>query len=177
MVSEVAPPSAPSFAPPVEITTLHDKEGAPFVVRRLHDADRRELERFYAGFEPKRGAQGLPPATPERIRSWLDSVLSAGTHLVAVRGALIGHAFVVPTRRDGVGEYAVFLHQDYRGRGVGTELNRAVVQAAKAAGVKRLWLTVEPRNRAAVRSYEKAGFRFVPETVYSIEPEMELGLG
>jgi hypothetical protein len=35
---------------------------------------------------------------------------------------------------------------------------------------------VEPRNRPAVRSYEKAGFRFRPETVFTPELEMELVL-
>jgi hypothetical protein len=35
---------------------------------------------------------------------------------------------------------------------------------------------VEPYNRPAVRSYEKAGFRFVPATIYSPEVEMELPL-
>jgi ribosomal protein S18 acetylase RimI-like enzyme len=50
------------------------------------------------------------------------------------------------------------------------------VEVARASGVKRLWLSVEPNNRAAVRSYEKAGFRFVPATIYSPEVEMELPL-
>ena len=42
--------------------------------------------------------------------------------------------------------------------------------------MSRLWLWVEPFIRAALRSYEKAGFRFVPATIYSPEVEMELVL-
>lgn len=158
--------------------TLRDKTGAPFEVRELSPKDRDQLQAFYEDFEPKRAAQGLPPGEPGRIRSWLTTIIATGLHLVALRaGQLIGHAFVVPTKRDGIGEYAVFLREDVRGRGVGTELNRATVDAARRTGWTGLWLSVEPRNRPAIRSYEKAGFRFIPETVYSIEPEMKVDLG
>lgn len=136
--------------------------------------DRAPLEAFYDAFEPKRAAQGLPPQGADRVARWLNAVLATGIHLIAERdGALVGHALVVPTREPGTAEYAVFLDRNLRGRGVGTEMNRAAVDAARAAGFRRLWLTVEPHNRAAIRSYEKAGFRFLPGAVFSLEAEME----
>jgi RimJ/RimL family protein N-acetyltransferase len=160
--------------------TLPDSLGrelASFLIRPFVPSDRPALEQFYEQFQPKRAAQGLPPDGLERIRRWLDPVLARGIHLVAIGdGELIGHAFVVPSDRPGVGEYAVFLRRDMRGRGLGTELNRAAVEAARTAGLMGLWLTVEPRNRPAVRSYEKVGFRFIPETTFSLEAEMELNL-
>jgi ribosomal protein S18 acetylase RimI-like enzyme len=156
--------------------TIHDRQGTPFQVREYRPADGLALQRFYEAFEPKRDAQGLPPADPVRIRNWLATVLGGGIHLVAMQdGALVGHAMVMPTGREGIGEYAVFLRQDLRGRGLGSELNRAVAARAREAGLRGLWLTVDPRNRAAVRSYENAGFRVRPETAYSLETEMELG--
>lgn len=154
-----------------------ETSAAPVELRPYGPADREPLIRFYTEFEPKRAAQGLPPEGEDRVRRWLDTVLAQGTHLVALRsGLLIGHAFVVPTARPGTGEYAVFLSASERGRGIGTQLNRAATEAARAAGVRRLWLSAEPRNRAAIRSYEKVGFRFRPETVYSSELEMEMDL-
>lgn len=154
-----------------------DRAGAPFVIRPFDAADSATLEAFYVDFEPKRAAQGLPPEGLDRIRRWLDPVLAQGIHLVATRGPeLIGHALLVPTAEPGTLEYAVFLRADERGRGVGTELNRASVQAARAAAASRLWLSVEPHNRAAIRSYENAGFRFRPGTIYSPEMEMDLVL-
>lgn len=161
----------------VDASILHDKDGVPFEVRAYRPADRSELQAFYEAFEPKRRAQGLPPGEPERIEAWLSDVLRSGIHLIAVReGGLIGHALVMPTSRPGVGEYAVFLREDVRGRGLGTALNGEVIARARNAGLRGLWLTAEPRNRAAIRSYEKVGFRFVPETIFSIEAEMELDL-
>ena len=154
-----------------------DKKGEPFSVRLLRAEDRGALESFYEEFEPKRAAQGLPPKGRDRVARWLDSVLATGTHLVACRGdSLIGHALLVPTGRPGVFEYAVFLREDVRGRGLGTEMNRLAVETARAAGWKRLWLSVAPHNRAAIRSYEKAGFRFLAATAYSPEAEMEIEL-
>jgi GNAT superfamily N-acetyltransferase len=157
--------------------SLRDKEGAPFRVRDYQPSDREALQHFYEEFEPKRAAQGLPPFGPGAIRKWLDSVVGVGLHLLAYRtDHLIGHAFVVPSGRPDIGEYAVFLSHDERGRGVGTELNRTAVDAARRAGWRGLWLTVEPVNRPAIRSYEKVGFRFVPATIFSVEAEMEMAL-
>jgi len=157
--------------------TRYDRHGDPFVIREYEAHDVIVLQRFYEAFEPKRAAQGLPPEDPARIRSWLSVILSTGVHLVACRGDdLIGHGLVIPTDRAGVGEYAVFLREDVRGRGIGAELNAAIVGAARTSGLRGLWLTVEPQNRAAIRSYEKVGFRFVGNTVFSLEVEMELAL-
>lgn len=166
--------SSTSTPPPRHI---RDKAGAVYDVFPYDAAHRPALQRFYEDFEPKRAAQGLPPKDPERIARWLDSVLVQGIHLLTFRkGVLVGHALLVPTGEEGVSEYAVFLHRDERGRGLGTTLNRAAIEAARESGLKGLWLTVEPHNRAALRSYEKAGFTFVPGTIFSSEAEMRLTL-
>jgi RimJ/RimL family protein N-acetyltransferase len=156
---------------------LRDKEDRVSAVRPYLSGDRESLERFYADFSPKREAQGLPPEGPVRIARWLDSILHTGTHLLVEReGRLVGHAMLIPTDRPGVSEYAIFLEEGARGQGLGTEVNRLSAQVARTLRIDRLWLSVEPRNRPAVRSYEKAGFRFRPETVFTPELEMELVL-
>ena len=172
-VAEVPVPSVFALLP----AHLHDKEGQPFTVRALDGRDRLALEAFYDAFDPKRAAQGLPPAGQARVERWLNQILARGTHLAVVRGGrLVGHAMLLPMDRPGVQEYAIFLAREVRGQGVGTQVNRVMVELARAMGVERLWLSVEPHNRAALRSYEKAGFGFVPATIYSAEVEMELVL-
>lgn len=173
MIAVAAPPSLGLLLP----ASLRDRRGEPFRVRGMEPADRAALARFYEDFEPKRTAQGLPPEGSYRIGRWLDSILGGGTHLLVESGGeVVGHAFLVDTGRPGVGEYAIFLDRGIRGRGVGTRVNRLAAEVARALGLRRLWLSVEPHNRAAIRSYEKTGFRFRPETVYSPEAEMELDL-
>ena len=157
--------------------TCQDRTGNAFRVRELSATDRGALERFYEDFEPKRAAQGLPPEGPHRLQRWLNNILRDGIHLAVEReGELVGHALLVPTERPEVAEYAIFLDRDVRGRGVGTQVNRAAAGVARERGLRQLWLTVEPHNRAAVRSYEKAGFRFLPGTVFAPEAEMEMEL-
>ncbi|HEX2093119.1 MAG TPA: GNAT family N-acetyltransferase [Longimicrobiaceae bacterium] len=172
----VVTPSTPPLNHILPVT-LHDREGIPFLVREMSPADREIVASFYESFEPKRAAQGLPPQGSYRIIRWLDNVLRGGTHLLVESDqGMVGHAFLAPTARPGVAEYAIFLDQGIRGRGVGTQVNRVAAQVARAQGMRGLWLSVELHNRAAVRSYEKAGFRFRPSTVYGPEAEMELPL-
>jgi RimJ/RimL family protein N-acetyltransferase len=177
----VEPPPLPAAAatPPGAAlpVTLRDREGRVYTVRPYRPEDRPALEGFYDTFEPKRAAQGLPPEGPVRVARWLDTVLATGTHLIVEgEGELAGHAMLMPTRRDGVREYAIFLDHAIRGRGVGTAVNRVSAEVARTLDIRRLWLSVEPQNRPAVRSYQKAGFRFRPVTLYSAELEMELAL-
>jgi len=152
------------------------RDGLPVTIRGYESGDRARLEAFYDSFEPKRAAQGLPPSGADRVERWLDAVLPTGIHLLAeVEGRLIGHGLLCPME-EGVVEYAVWLHQDFRSRGIGTAVNRIAVEAAREAGFRRIWLSVEPGNRAALRSYSRAGFRMVPGTVFSLEAEMVLDL-
>lgn len=154
---------------------MNDRLGRPFLVRRFAPRDRRVLEDMYASFEPKRGAQGLPPYGPA-IGRWLDGVLQKGEHFVVeIDGALLGHVMLIPTH-DGKLELANFVHQSARGRGIGTELNRLALNIARESGVRRVWLSVEPSNRAALRSYEKAGFRRNDGSLWAPEIEMEAEL-
>jgi RimJ/RimL family protein N-acetyltransferase len=154
-----------------------DKDGHLFTVRAFVPADRDAMVDFYDTFEPKRAAQGLPPQGRDRVERWLDSVLDEGLHLVAeADGRLVGHGLLMPTGRPGVCEWAIFLDEEHRGRGMGTEMNRLSIELARASGHRMLWLSVEPHNRPAVRSYEKVGYRFLSSAIFSPEAEMELEL-
>jgi len=156
---------------------LRDKRGHAYRARTFTRADRPALEEMYRAFDPKRGAQGLPPGDGESIHRWLDQVLAAGTHvLVEVDGQILGHLMVIPMSED-TSELANFLHQAIRNRGIGTALNYLALKIARAQGKRRVWLSVEPSNRIAIRSYEKTGFRRMPGSLWAPEVEMEVWLG
>jgi RimJ/RimL family protein N-acetyltransferase len=155
---------------------LCDKHGNPYIVRAYTPADRSALEIMYAGFQPKRAAQGLPPADATGVRRWLDRVLASGRHrVVEVGGHVMGHGMLMPIDEETV-ELANFLHQAIRDRGIGTEVNRLALECAAETGAKRVWLSVEPSNRAAIRSYEKVGFRQLTGSLWTPEIEMEVEL-
>ena len=156
--------------------TLADKEGQPFTIRRYTEHDRADLESMYAAFEPKRCAQGLPAASVEARARWLDMILTAGHHMIVERDrTVLGHGMLIPIDARSA-ELANFLHQDVRNRGIGTELNRELLDLGRGLGFDRIWLSVEPSNYAAIRSYEKVGFRRRAVTGWSPELEMEINL-
>ncbi len=156
--------------------SLTDRQGRPFVVRLYVPADRPALEAMYTAFEPKRVAQGLPPGKPEAIVRWLDRILADGQHLlVEIEGTLLGHAMLLPMDAERA-ELANFLHQSIRNRGIGTALNRLILSLARDGHYRRVWLSVEPGNRPAIRSYERAGFRMRPGQMWAPEVEMEATL-
>ena len=145
---------------------------AAFSTRAYQPSDRDDLIAMYADFEPKRAAQGLPPTGEGKIGIWLDRILKRGQHMVVhVDGLLRGHIMLVPMD-DGSLELANFLHQSVRNRGIGTALNALALRLARDAGHSRVWLSVEPGNKAAVRSYEKVGFKKLPGSNWAPEIEM-----
>jgi diamine N-acetyltransferase len=162
--------------PPQTFVKRHDKTGTPFAIRAYAPGDRAALEVMYEGFQPKRAAQGLPPADSVGVGRWLDRVLAGGSHcVVEIGGHILGHAMLIPVD-DGTVELASFLHQSIRDRGIGTEVNRVALDCAAGAGARRVWLSVEPSNRSAIRSYEKVGFRRLPGSLWAPELEMALDL-
>lgn len=137
--------------------------------------DRAALEWMYRDFEPKRAAQGLPPEG-HRLGTWLDDVIARGRHLVArVGNRIIGHVMLVPVDEQTL-ELANFVHQRWRGQGLGTALNRAAIELARNEGWQRIWLTVDPSNRPAIRSYARVGFRPLLTSPFAPELDMVLDL-
>lgn len=155
---------------------LTDKLGNPFQVREFAGpVDRIRLHRMYAAFVPKRAAQGLPPETDYGIQRWLDRILPKGVHmLVEIGDSLCGHGMLIPMDDPAEVELANFLHHSIRRRGIGTALNRLLVARAREVGYKRIWLSVEPSNIAAIRSYTKAGFKTLRHSLWAPEIEMEV---
>ncbi|HEY0306085.1 MAG TPA: GNAT family N-acetyltransferase [Longimicrobiales bacterium] len=154
---------------------LFDKHGEPFTVRQMEPADRPVLHEMYLDFQPKRAAQGLPPENEYGLKRWLDHVLKGGEHLlVEVNDVVKGHLMLIPMEDGRSIELAIYLHQSIRGRGIGTAMNKVAVNLARIAGYARVWLSVEITNVAAIRSYQKAGFKRTAATLWAHEIEMEV---
>lgn len=61
----------------------------------------------------------------------------------------------------GVGEYSVYVHQDWRGHGVGRRLLEALIEEARRLGYWKLLSRVFPENNATRALCRKCGFREV----------------
>ena len=73
---------------------------------------------------------------------------------------MIGHAALIQDLKGQSGEFVIFVHQDFRNLGVGTELTRLTVVKAQEMGLRSIWLTVSVNNFIAVKLYRKLGFEY-----------------
>ncbi len=144
-------------------------------IREWRVSDAAGLRRLYEDFEPRGAAKGLPPVREDQLRRWLEHLEERGRSLVAVRredGRIAGHAVLVASG-EGEAELAVFVHQQFRGRGLGTALGHAAIEYARRQGYRRLWVAVSPGNAAAVAMVRACGFR----TIAGAQgPDLELEL-
>jgi GNAT superfamily N-acetyltransferase len=116
---------------------------------------------MYRVFSPKPASQGLPPPEPATCGKWARSLLEIALNLLAWRESrVIGHAALIKDVKAQSGEFVIFVHQDFRNLGVGTELTRMTVEKARQMGLKSLWLTVAMNNFIAIKLYRSLGFEY-----------------
>jgi len=130
------------------------------VIRELDRDGLNALLAFYDGFEPLGAALGLPPASAESRREWLERLLAEACNVGGFwRGErLVGHAVLAPSG-PGEAEIAFFVHQDYRRNRIGTRLVREALARAGRLGADRVWASVSGDNVPSLRLLHTAGFQ------------------
>lgn len=85
---------------------------------------------------------------------------SSALVLIAERGQTpVGYALVLFSRRTRIARlYSIAVSQANRGSGVGAALLKRAASEARMRGKRVLRLEVRASNKAALRSYERAGF-------------------
>ena len=146
-------------------------------IRPVGFPERDLLIEMYDRFDPIGVAQGLPPHGPHRRREWVSSALHHRVNLAGFTrsGSLAGHCFLATTDDDATAvELAIFVHQDYRRRGLGTALTQAALDHAVRTGFTRVWCLASSDNSAALRLLRRCGFRVRNSDVPEIELEIDL---
>jgi putative acetyltransferase len=112
------------------------------------------------------GTMRLPFHSLDEVRGWLerprDGDGNGDIDLVAVLdGRIVGSGGLhrLRGRRAHVGELGIGVHDDWTGRGIGTAILAALVEAAdRWLGLRRLQLTVYVDNAPALALYRRFGF-------------------
>ena len=131
------------------------------VLRAFDESDSEKLLQMYRHFEPKGEFQGLPPRTVSQTREWLRQISERGFHqfVVEVGDRIVGHGLLCSSQRKTEAELAIFVHQDYRGCGLGKKLLLGILNfGCKKLELKRVWIFVMGSNSVALRLFEGAGF-------------------
>jgi ribosomal protein S18 acetylase RimI-like enzyme len=72
--------------------------------------------------------------------------------------------------------HRIYISSEWHGRGVASELMRAVYAAAANAGSDCLWLGVWERNLKAIAFYRKCGFSVVGDHVFMLGQDQQRDL-
>ncbi len=147
--------------------TKTDKLGRPFEVGMISSEDIPSLLEMYRIFSPKPASQGVPPNDPEACYTWVRKLLEIGENFLAWRSEyVIGHAVLIHDLKGKSGEFVIFVEQNNRNLGVGTELTRFTVDRYRHLGFDSIWLTVDLLNFQAVKLYKKIGFKYSDMDTY-----------
>jgi putative acetyltransferase len=127
---------------------------------RPDDADALAELQNCAGF--RHGTLRLPFTAAHELRRWIEARAPGGLSLV---GVLDGRLVASGGLDRGIGRRAhaarlgMGVHDDCTGRGIGTALLRAVLDAADNwLAIRRIELTVFADNARAIALYERHGF-------------------
>lgn len=150
----------------------HQIDAAEGIYRYRERHDMRQV--FLDAFQPR---SGITEPTPSkglqryraslRFRRWRRNSfapfqLETGFFRGIRRdGELVAVASVqVASRKEGVAAVGnIFTRPDCRGQGLAQTVTSAVASAIRDAGIQTIGLNVESTNAAAIRAYERVGFR------------------
>jgi len=158
-----------------ERITRTDTSGKPFEIGISCSDDFPSLLEMYRTFSPKPASQGLPPEDPETCQAWVKTLLRTGLNVLAWRDdRVIGHAVLIPDVKGKSGEFTIFVDQNYRNLGIGTELARFNLEKFRDLDFEFAWLTVRVLNFIAIKLFRKVGFEFCDADSYERVMAMKL---
>jgi len=151
------------------MSTLITKEVS---VRIVKPEDLPLLEQMYDAFSPMGATMGLPPSDPQRRKNWLKTLVE-GINLVALcEDQPAGHLALMAGGR--AAEMALFVHQDFRRRGVATALANEAVRLCRQQKLRVLWVLISSDNNAARRGLLNYGFHTAWESLGEVRMELSL---
>ncbi|HLI51867.1 MAG TPA: GNAT family N-acetyltransferase, partial [Thermomicrobiaceae bacterium] len=131
-----------------------DTSSEPVKTRPAQPSDIPAITEIYnQGIEERIATFESEPRSVEAMQSWLDEHQGRYLALVAeIDGQVAGWASVGQYRpREcyaGIGEYSIYIHRDFRGRGAGKVLLRALIAAAAEKGYWKLTSRIFVENVA-----------------------------
>lgn len=138
------------------------KDGREVVIRFLTLEDKEKLVEMFACMSEDALRWGMPPYTREVIERWMKSIENLIPLVAEYNNRIVGYASIFRhphPRRKGTGNLIIYLHQDFHKVGLGTTMLKYLLELAREEGMHRIGLHVIADNKAAIRLYEKFGFK------------------
>ena len=140
------------------------KDGARVLLRPLTADDRQRIVEMFAPVSPEDAKYLRDPVTnAETVGRWVDELdYSRVLPLVGVaQDRLVGdatlHFRAGPQRH--IGEVRIFLAKDFRRRGLGALMLRALIDLARKAGLHLLVAEIVADQTKVIKAFQSVGFQ------------------
>lgn len=145
-----------------EMVTL--KDGAYVLLRPMNGSDEKHLFEFYSAIDDNDMRYFRHYVKdPSVIRNWTENLDYSKVLpiLALVKDHVVGsaslHFFEGPKRH--IGEVRLFLSKDFRKRGLGMKMIRALIEIARKHGLSILQAEVIAEQTRVVKAFEAMGFK------------------
>lgn len=133
------------------------------IITELIDAQYTDVARIY--LEGIATGQATFQNEAYSWEDWDKGHLKHSRLIATDKSAIAGWAALSPVSSrcvyEGVAEVGIYIAQDYRGKGVGDLLLKALIKSSEANEIWTLQAGIFPENKASVGLHEKNGFRMV----------------
>lgn len=133
------------------------------MIRKIKSSDAREILEIY-----KYGLEGRNATFETKVPDWDEWENKFHKHsrlAFTENDQIIGWAGITPfSKREvykGVAEVSIYIHPEYSGKGVGSQLMDALVASSEEHGIWTLFSSVFPENKATINLHMKFGFRLM----------------
>lgn len=136
-------------------------------VREATENDIEDILRIYnQGIEDREATLETDTKDIPYMKKWFQDHQGRFSVLVAIQNhQIIGWSSLNPYSHrcayDGVADLSIYIDRDYRGKGIGSSLLRALEIIAKENGFRKIVLFTFPFNQLGQGLYKKIGYREV----------------
>ena len=116
------------------------------------------------------------PISLETHKEWFYKIVATHTHLFIVEGKNLDNWLpVAQVRVDKNGEISMSLASEFRGQHLATPVIKTVIDYCGNFNLplKELVAHIKPENIASIKTFKRAGFHFVRETMINQHPCLE----
>jgi RimJ/RimL family protein N-acetyltransferase len=138
------------------------RDGRQVTVRFLNASDRDGLFQMFSSMSAEALAWSMAPYTMEVVDRWVGNIPHLIPLVAEYDKKIVGYAVIYKyphQRRKGIGDLAIYLHQDFQKAGLGTAMTEKLLELAKEEKMHKIELTVVADNEIARNLYRKFGFK------------------